>query len=221
MVCVLWFGLSCVTLLRICWCFHDTTWGGCVPLNTGHFCSPKNRQTFTYVFYRGTMLGIRIQELLHYELWICYNKETICMMLLEYKCKTQLWIKKSSFHSLQQWRGVSVTSLCLTKGCPCCDNAFFLAVRFENRGADYHASVLRFPVQRDELNEALGKDSPLSESAGKWPSYLWWCLQEVCSLSLITSAFIAGSTPAEANDNANANRFADARSVVDRFSNCL
>lgn len=39
--------------------------------------------------------------------------------------------------------------------------------------------------------------------------------------SLITSAFIAGSTPAEANENVNANRFADARSVVDRFSNCL
>lgn len=133
-----------------------------------------------------------------------------------YELKKQI----CSFHSLQQWNGFSVTSLCL-KGCPCCDNAFFLAVNFKNRVADYHASVLRFPVQGDELNEALGKGSPLSESAGKWPSYLWWCLQEVCSLSLITSAFITGSTPAEANENVNANQFADARSVLDCFSNCL
>ncbi len=174
MVCVhcFWFGLSCdiKNLLMLSWHYMRR-------LRTAQhrslLLSQKLTNVYIFVFYRGTMLGIRIQELLHYELWICYNKETICMMLLEYKCKTQLWInKKSSFHSLQQWKGVSVASLCLTKGYPCCDNAFFLAVHFENRVAVYHGFVLRFPVQRDELNEALGKGSPLSESAGKWPSSL-------------------------------------------------
>lgn len=36
-------------------------------------------------------------------------------------------------------------------------NAFFLSVNFKNRVAHYHASVSSFPVQGDELNEALVK----------------------------------------------------------------
>lgn len=52
-----------------------------------------------------------------------------------------------------------VMSLCLTKGNSCCNNAFFLSVHFGNCVAQYHASVLRFLVEGEELNEALEKVS--------------------------------------------------------------
>lgn len=130
-VCVrcLWIGLDWV---EWSWRFFRNlkmpSWHGCVALNTGHFCSPINGWTFTYVFYRGMMLGIRLQELLHFELWICYNEEPICMMLLEYKMQDTVMNKKNcSFHWLQKWNVFFffVMSLCLTKGCPCCNTLSF------------------------------------------------------------------------------------------------
>lgn len=99
-------------------------------------------------------------------------------------------------------------SLCLTKGCPCCDNAFFNH-KFQESCCTLSCICLVMHLAK----LSLGKGSPLSDSAGKWPANLWWCLQEVWSCSLITSA-----SPAEANESVHADSATDARSVVDHFS---
>lgn len=77
---------------------------------SGHVCSPTHDRTFTRM-----ILGIRLQELLHWELWICYNEEPISVWCYwNIKCKTWLWIKKNncSFRWLQQWNGFS-SCLCV------------------------------------------------------------------------------------------------------------